>query len=202
MNVDIPRIFRPLLKEAIWIKHPSSKLIYLTFDDGPIPEVTPQVLDILDKYNWKATFFCVGENVLKYPNLYEKIRSNGHAIGNHTFNHLKAFRCSADDYISNIRKAEKFIHSTLFRPPYGQISNRLIKRLKAMGYQTIMWDVLTHDYNQELQPNTILNQIKKQERSGSIVVFHDSIKAQNNILEVLPLALEFWQSKGYKPGLL
>ena len=202
MNLQFPRFFRPLVgKNIIWRKKTSSKVIYLTFDDGPVPEITPAVLAILEQYNWKATFFCVGENVSKHPDIYNEILQQGHKTGNHTYNHLKGFSCNSADYLLNVQKAAQFIDSDLFRPPHGQISAKQIKMLKN-DYQLVMWDVITHDYNQKLSPEQVLSNITNNIRSGSIVVFHDSVKAADNMLKVLPLALDFWISKGYTFGLL
>lgn len=202
MSVQFPRIFRPLLgKGIIWCKKTSSKVIYLTFDDGPIPEVTPQVLDILDKYCWKATFFCVGENVQKYPDIYNEIIRRGHKTANHTFNHIKGFSQTVDDYVENVQKASQFVDSELFRPPHGQITRKQIAKLKN-DYQLVMWDVITYDYDKNLTSEQVFSNVKRNLRKGSIVVFHDSIKAKNNVLEVLPMAIEFWKSKGYDYGIL
>jgi len=201
MNVDFPRILRPLMGKLTWRKNPSEKVIYLTFDDGPVPEVTPQVLDILDEMNIKATFFCVGENVYKYHEIYNEILSRGHKTGNHTYNHIVGVKHSVETYTENIQKAAKLIHSNLFRPPHGRITFNQKKALYA-DYEIVMWDLITHDYNKNISPTTILQNIKKNSRNGSIVVFHDSIKAQKNMFAVLPQAIEFWQKQGYKFGVL
>lgn len=201
MNIQFPRLLRPLWGKVIWRKDPSKKVIYITFDDGPVPEVTPLVLDILDSCNVKATFFCVGENVQKNSNTYKQVVTNGHKVGNHTFNHLKGFSVSDLEYYANIEKASKLIDSKLFRPPYGQISLSQIKELKS-HYSLIMWDIITHDYNKNISPETILKTIKKYTRNGSIVVFHDSIKAKQNVLAVLPKAIEYWKNEGYSFGVL
>ena len=202
MNLQFPRFFRPLVgRNIIWRKKTSSKVIYLTFDDGPVPDITPAVLAILDQYNWKATFFCVGENVSKHPDIYNEILQQGHKTGNHTYNHLKGFSCNSADYLLNVQKAARLIDSDLFRPPHGQISAKQIKLMKN-DYQLVMWDVITHDYNQKLTPEQVLSNITNNVRSGSIVVFHDSVKAADNMLTVLPLAVDFWISKGYTFGLL
>jgi len=201
MNVQFPRFLRPLWGNVIWRKNPSEKVIYLTFDDGPVPEVTPLVLDILDAYNVKATFFSVGENVMKHPETYAEILRRGHKTGNHSYNHLKGFEVSVEEYVENIKRAAEYIDSKLFRPPYGRITFKQKKALKS-DYQIIMWDMITHDYNRNLSPATIMNTVKRYSRNGSIVVFHDSIKAKENVLSVLPLAIEFWESKGYAFGML
>ena len=201
MNVQFPRILRPFFGKTIWRKPPSSKVIYLTFDDGPVPEVTPQVLDILDTYGWKATFFCVGENVQKHPELYNEILLRGHKTGNHSFNHLKGFHYSTEEYTANIKKAANYIDSNLFRPPYGRITRKQIKALQA-DYQIIMWDVITHDYNKNLSNDEVYRNVTKHLRKGSIVVFHDSVKAKEHVLAVLPKAIEFWNEKGYRSAVL
>jgi peptidoglycan/xylan/chitin deacetylase (PgdA/CDA1 family) len=202
MNVQFPQFFRPLFgKKILWRVKTSSKVIYLTFDDGPVPEVTPQVLDILDQFGWKATFFCVGDNVSKYPELYSEIIKRGHKTANHTFNHVKGFHFSANIYLENVEKAASLIGSKLFRPPHGQITYNQIRGLKN-NYQIVMWDVITHDYNKNLTPKQVFGNVKNHLRKGSIVVFHDSVKAKKNVLEALPMAIEFWKSKGYNYELL
>ena len=201
MNVQLPRIVRPFFRNTIWRKTPSEKVIYLTFDDGPVPEVTPSVLDILDKYGWKATFFCVGENVLKYPELYNEVLRRGHRTGNHSFNHIKGFNYSTEAYVENVKKAAEYIYSDLFRPPYGRITRKQISALKD-DYNIVMWDVITHDYDKKLSPEQVFANVTTHLRKGSIVVFHDSVKASANVLEVLPQAIEFWKSKGYDFRLL
>lgn len=199
--MQFPKFLRPLFGNVTWRKKTSEKVIYLTFDDGPVPEVTPLVLEVLNRYGWKATFFCVGENVMKYPDLHQEVLNQGHAVGNHTFNHFKGFGFSAVDYVDNVNKAASYINSKLFRPPHGQIKPAQIKALKDK-YEIIMWDVISHDYNKKLTTETILRTVKKNLRKGSIVVFHDSIKARNNVLSVLPRAIEFWEANGYTFELL
>lgn len=200
--MQFPRILRPLYGDVLWqVKKDDFKNIYLTFDDGPVPEVTPQVLDILDEFGWKATFFCVGDNVRKYPDLYSDITARGHRVGNHSFNHLNGFKCSSTYYVENIRMASEFIDSKLFRPPYGRIRLSQLNLLKS-EYKIIMWDLITHDYNPNMRPEKIFNIIRRNLRAGSVVVFHDSVKAKRNVLEVLPKALEYWKKQGYSAGLL
>ncbi|MDD4991781.1 MAG: polysaccharide deacetylase family protein [Paludibacter sp.] len=201
MSAQFPDVLRPLMGKLIWRKDPSEKVIYLTFDDGPVPEVTPQVLDILDKYKLKATFFCVGENVQKYPEVYADILQRGHRTGNHTFNHLKGFSTSTADYVENVRKASEFIDSNLFRPPYGRFTFRQQRLLKS-DYEIVMWDIITHDYNKNFSTEAILRNVKRYSRNGSLVVFHDSIKAKDRVLSALPLAIEFWNAEGYQFGVL
>jgi len=197
MNIQFPDLLRPFLGKLLWRKKSSGKVIYITFDDGPVPEVTPRVLDMLDEYNLKATFFCVGENVEKYPELYHEILRRGHKTGNHTYNHLKGISVPTADYVANVKKASELIDSRLFRPPYGRINFKQKKALQR-EYEIVMWDLITYDYNQNLTPNNILQNIKRYTRNGSLVVFHDSIKAERNMLTVLPRAIEYWNSKGYR----
>ena len=201
MTIQFPRILRPFMGELTWRKNPSEKVMYLTFDDGPVPEVTPLVLDILDKYKVKATFFCVGENVQKYPEIYADVISRGHKTGNHTFNHLKGYSASVEEYVENVLKASEYIESKLFRPPYGRITPKQLKQLSPL-YEVIMWDFITHDYNRNLPPATILKTVKRYARNGAIVVFHDSIKAKINVLTILPLAIEFLINEGFSFGIL
>lgn len=202
MLIQFPRCLRPLLgRRLLWSVPADSKVIYLTFDDGPVPEVTPEVLDILRKYDCKATFFCVGENVSKYPELYRRLLSEGHRTGNHSFNHVRGFKMNAADYVENVNKARDWIDSRLFRPPHGQLKPSQAKMLKD-DYSLVMWDVITYDYDASVEADKIFKTIRKNLRPGSIVVFHDSLKARKNVLKVLPKALEFWKEQGYNFGLL
>jgi peptidoglycan/xylan/chitin deacetylase (PgdA/CDA1 family) len=199
--MQFPRFLRPLFGKLTWRVKTDSKLIYLTFDDGPVPEVTPQVLDILDEYGWKATFFCVGDNVRKYPEVYQEVLRRGHRVGNHSFNHIRGYRYSVEDYVANVQKASAYIESRLFRPPHGRITFSQIKALKE-DYDIVMWDVITYDYDKKKKPEQIMRTVRNYLRKGSIVVFHDSIKAKDNVLTVLPQALAYWKEKGYSYGLL
>ena len=193
-----PRWFRALFPASVIWRFPrKEKTVYLTFDDGPIPEVTPFVLDLLEEYGIKATFFCVGENVRKYPEVFEQIKEAGHSVGNHTFNHLKGFKCTTVDYAKNVIKADKYIKSPLFRPPHGQI--RFFQLLRLMRkYKIVMWDVITRDYESQLSGESVLNIVKEYTRNGSIIVFHDSLKAEKNMKYALPKAIEFLMGEGYK----
>ena len=182
----------------------SSKVAYLTFDDGPIPEVTPQVLAILAKYNVKATFFMVGENIDKHPDVFRQVIEAGHSIGNHTYNHLKGWRTPYADYMSNVAKWEEavlrtsyIVHYTLFRPPYGKATFRQRRALHQQGYRLIYWDILTRDYEATRTPEQMLAQIKRDLRPGSIINFHDSLKSNERMLAVLPQALDYLLSQGY-----
>ena len=195
--LQVPEILKSVIKNVFWRINPAEKVIYLTFDDGPNSRVTPLVLDILDRFEVKATFFCVGENVSRFPDVFDEVKRRGHTVGNHTFNHLKGFEYSTDDYVRNVKKASEFIDSRLFRPPHGQIKPSQIKALKD-DYLIIMWDFITYDYDKRIEPEKIIAEVKKRSRNGSIVVFHDSLKAEKNVLQVLPEALRFWKENGYE----
>jgi len=172
------------------------KAVYLTFDDGPIPEVTPKVLAILDQYGVKATFFMVGENIDKHPEVFEMVVKGGHAIGNHTYNHMKGWKVSTAEYIANVQKFPK--ETKLFRPPYGRTWVWQRRAVKQLGYEIYLWDVLTRDYNPRRTPEAMLQQIQCQTRPGSIINFHDSIKSNERMLEVLPKAIEWLLANGYE----
>lgn len=172
------------------------KAVYLTFDDGPIPEVTPKVLEILDKYGVKATFFMVGENIDKHPEVFEMVVQGGHAIGNHTYNHMKGWKVSTAEYIANVQKFPK--ETKIFRPPYGRTWVWQRRAVKNLGYEIYLWDVLTRDYNPRRTPEAMLRQIQRQTRPGSIINFHDSVKSNERMLEVLPEAIEWLLANGYE----
>ncbi|MBR1631923.1 MAG: polysaccharide deacetylase family protein [Paludibacteraceae bacterium] len=184
-----------------WRRSPDSKTVYLTFDDGPVPQVTPKVLDVLDSFGAKATFFCVGENAWRYPALLDDIRRRGHAVGNHTYNHMQGMRHGIRTYIANVEKAERILQSRLFRPPHGRLKHSQ-KEALLMKYEIIQWDVLTHDYNRHFSPAFILWGIRRHVRNGSIITFHDSVKSAERTLAVLPVALQWLQEQGYQFGLL
>ena len=182
--------------------------VYLTFDDGPIPEVTPKVLAILDKYQVKATFFMVGENIDKHPEVFEQVVRAGHSIGNHTYNHLKGWRTSHEEYMANVTKWENAFNRQsivnrqssnrqLFRPPYGKAWFGQRYALHKRGYRLIYWDILTRDYNHSVTPQEMLANIQRNTRPGSIINFHDSLKSNERMLTVLPQAIEWLQAHGY-----
>jgi len=193
---QLPTFFRGVYRKVTWRKDNKKKSIYLTFDDGPIPEVTPWVLDILDSYGIKATFFCVAENVWRYPDIYQEILDRGHRTGNHTYNHLRGFFTSTKRYIANVEKAAAYVKSDLFRPPHGELRTPQYFRLRKK-YQIIQWDVITRDYNPDLNGEQVLAIVKKFARNGSIIVFHDSLKAQKNMRYAMPKAIEFLLAQGY-----
>lgn len=188
--------------------HPSP-IAYLTFDDGPIPEVTPKVLAILARYNVKATFFMVGENIDKHPDVYEQVVKAGHAIGNHTYNHMKGWRVTTKTYLENVRKWEEAADRNIpqgypapvlnrFRPPYGRTWLWQRYAVRKLGYKIYLWDVLTRDYNPHRTPQAMLRQIQCQTRPGSIINFHDSVKSNERMLTVLPQAIEWLLAQGYE----
>lgn len=195
-----PRIYRWLFPGAFWrIPSPkgTKKCVYLTFDDGPIPEMTPWILDTLHKYGIQATFFCVGENVSRYPALYQKIVEQGHRVGNHTFNHIQGIRFWSKNYIRNIQKASNYIESDLFRPPHGHMRFPQVLRLRKL-FRIIMWDVVTRDYSPHMTAKGVFNNVKRYTRNGSIIVFHDSLKAIGRIEEALPKSIEWLRKEGYE----
>jgi len=198
MNCQFPTVLRPLIgRNYLWRKNSSEKVVYLTFDDGPVPEVTPQVLSVLDDFNIKATFFCVGDNVNKYPELYREILLKGHSVGNHTFHHLNGFKVEHEQYLNDVEQASQLIDSRLFRPPYGKLTRRG-KKILEQKFQIVLWDVISYDYDRNLSPSQVLENVKHNSRNGSVILFHDSVKAKNNMLSVLPDAINFLLAKGFR----
>lgn len=195
--VKSPVWLRWLLPHLTWHHSRHEKIIYLTFDDGPIPDVTPQVLNILKKYNIQASFFCVGENIVKHPEIFEQLKAEGHQIGNHTFNHLKGWDTSLKEYLENVAKCHQYTQSTLFRPPYGKCTLSQFKQLRKQ-YNIIMWDVITYDFDAQLSPEDCYNNATQFTTNGSIVVFHDNVKALPRLLYALPKAIEYWLAAGYE----
>ncbi len=189
----IKSIFQALYPYGVFCA--DKRAVYLTFDDGPIPEVTPRVLAILAKYKVEATFFMVGENIDKHPEVYEQVVQAGHSIGNHSYNHLKGWRTSFKTYMENVNKWPK--KTTLFRPPYGKATLRQRIALHKMGYTLIYWDILTRDYDASVTPEQMLRLIQRDTRPGSIINFHDSLKSNERMLTVLPQAIEWLQKEGY-----
>jgi peptidoglycan/xylan/chitin deacetylase (PgdA/CDA1 family) len=202
MNCQFPTVLRPLMgRNYLWRKNSSEKVVYLTFDDGPVPEVTPQVLSVLDNFNIKATFFCVGDNVYRYPELYSEILLKGHSVGNHTFHHLNGYKVEQEQYLDDVEEASNLIDSQLFRPPYGKLT-RKEKKILEQKFQIVLWDVISYDYDRNLSSSQVLENVKRHSRNGSIILFHDSLKAKNNMLTVLPEAINFLLAEGYRFGRL
>lgn len=196
-----PWFYRVLFPGAVWRIPASRKCVYLTFDDGPIPEMTPWVLDILDQYHIKATFFCVGDNVKKYPDIFQMISERGHLVGNHTFNHIQGLQYSTPHYIDNVGKADDYIHSNLFRPPHGHMRLPQVLTLRRL-YKIVMWDVVTRDYSWRMTPDDVFNVVKNYTRNGSIIVFHDSLKSDPRTRKALPRSIEWLLEEGYEFKLL
>ncbi len=190
---------RKLAKDAVFMipQREGEKKVYLTFDDGPIPEVTPRLLDLLDSYGIKATFFMVGDNVRKYPELFADVKRRGHRVGNHTMHHLQGLRESKDAYLADVADADRYIGSDLFRPPHGWMKRSQGKELSAK-YRIVMYDLVTRDYSKHLDAGDVFDNVRKYARPGSIIVFHDSLKSLPRLFEALPKSIEWLMEQGYK----
>lgn len=198
MRLQVPKWIKRVWNKPIWSIVPNShKTIYLTFDDGPHPEITPKILDILDEFDAKATFFCVGNNVRRNPTTFELIKERGHTVGNHTYDHIKGFSTENSLYLENVKKADKLIGSKLFRPPFGRITPRQIRMMLENNFKVVLWSFITYDYDCKMSVERIMKIIKKHSKDGAVVVFHDSKKAEKNVLQTLPLALQYWKKEGY-----
>lgn len=207
MFIEQPvRFLRWLYPHAVWRMDPSVKAVYLTFDDGPIPEVTPFVLDILARYGVKATFFMVGDNVRKHPDIFRQVVEGGHAIGNHTYNHIGGLRWLSKNYLANTQKAEEAMsragvtsstHS-LFRPPHGWMRPLQYLVIRQQGYRIIMWDLVTRDYSRRLTANEVFDNVRRYARNGSIITFHDSLRSIDKLKKILAPSLEWLISEGYE----
>ncbi len=192
-----PKWLQKSFRSITWKIPQDSKCIYLTFDDGPIPEVTPWVLKTLELYQAKATFFCVGENIEKYPEIKSLVQSKGHRLGNHTFHHLNGWKTTNETYFRDIHRCSEYLDSSLFRPPYGKLTPSQYNHLKTK-YELVFWDLISYDFDKSLPPEKCLEILIKKTEAGSIVVFHDSLKSFENLLWVLPRYLEFFQKQGYQ----
>ena len=192
-----PLLLRWIYPRALWRMDKHVKAVYLTFDDGPIPEITPWVLDLLDRYRMKATFFLVGDNVRKHPAEYRKIVERGHRVGNHTYNHIQGLHYLSKHYLANVEKANELIHTDLFRPPHGFMrwTEYMILRNK---YRMVMWDVVTRDYSKRLDGAEVFEKVKKYVRNGSIITFHDSLKSERNMKYALPRSIDWLLEQGYE----
>ncbi|MCZ4225220.1 polysaccharide deacetylase family protein [Pedobacter rhodius] len=218
--VKSPLLLKWYYSSLVWNKSRNGKVIYLTFDDGPIPNVTDFVLKTLKAFNAKATFFCIGDNITKYPDVFERVKNDGHAIGNHTFNHLKGWITDDETYLQNTLKCQGLTQTNLFRPPYGRIKKSQISKLVA-GYrlwaeslnarpldtqqltsnpplQIVMWDVLSGDFDINLSPEKCYHNVIKHTQNGSIIVFHDSLKAFDRLEYALPRVLKYFSERGYQ----
>ncbi|WP_298532674.1 polysaccharide deacetylase family protein [uncultured Algibacter sp.] len=204
--IKTPIVAKKMFPNYIWDIATKEKVIYLTFDDGPTPKITNWTLDVLKEYNAKATFFCIGDNIEKHPDIFQNTLAAGHAIGNHTQNHIKGWKTKAKDYLNNIAEGKATIDNQtqnlestkLFRPPYGQITPKQGKHLIALGYKIVMWDVLSFDWEASINKETCLNNVLTKASKGSIIVFHDSVKASKNLQYALPKVLKHFSRKGYR----
>ena len=205
-----PRILQKIFKKYTWCFFSDKKEIYLTFDDGPTPEITNWTLDLLKKYNAKATFFCIGKNIVNHPEIYQQILDENHTIGNHTQNHFNGWKHSTEEYVDNIISCEniissveeksansKTLNSKLFRPPYGKIKKSQAKEILKKGYKIIFWDVLSADFDTTISNQKCLENVLKNTTNGSVVVFHDSVKAAKKLKFVLPKVLDYYSKKGF-----
>ena len=192
-----PQIFRSLFPDAHFRIRGEERCVYLTFDDGPIPEATPWVLDMLDSYGIKATFFMVGDNVRKYPDVYQEVVSRGHTVGNHTMHHLQGLKVKTPYYLDDIKEADGYIHSRLFRPPHGFLTPKQARLIREQ-YTIIMYDLITRDYSRHLTADQVFDNVRRYTRDGSIIVFHDSIKSMPRLREALPRSIEWLMEQGYQ----
>ncbi|WP_421942517.1 polysaccharide deacetylase family protein [Pedobacter sp.] len=209
--VKSPLLLKWYYPSLLWNKSRKEKVIYLTFDDGPIPNVTDFVLKTLKAFNAKATFFCIGDNISKYPEVFERVKNDGHAIGNHTFNHLKGWITDDETYVNNFLKCQELTQTNLFRPPYGRIKKSQVRSLKSLvlnqidsrlltsdcRLQIVMWDTLSGDFDINLAPEKCYQNVIKHTRNGSIIVFHDSLKAFDRLEYALPRVLKYFADKGF-----
>lgn len=203
--VKTNKIIKELFSNYIWSIPTNEPKVYLTFDDGPTPEITEWVLEQLKQYNAKAAFFCIGNNIEKHPEIFKKVIAEGHSIGNHTFNHVKGWKTSNKMYFEEVQNCEESIQKLsaatpqpkLFRPPYGKIKPSQSKVLRKEGYKIIMWDVLSVDFDTTITPEKCLGNVIENIDNGSIIVFHDSIKAFPNLEYALPKTLDFLKNKGF-----
>lgn len=215
--VKTNRFIKWLFSNQVWSIPNSENKIYLTFDDGPTPEVTEWVLNLLKQHNIKATFFCIGKNICENPAIFEKVITENHAIGNHTFNHVNGWQTSTEEYLKNIYLCEEVLQypevldhndcslksvicnleTKIFRPPYGKITPSQSRKLRKLGYKIIMWDILTADFDTSISPEKCFKNATEKSKNGSIIVFHDSKKAFKNIKYALPKAIEYYKSKGF-----
>lgn len=217
-----PGFVKTLFPNFVWNINTEKKELYLTFDDGPTPEITHWVLNTLSDFDAKATFFCIGNNIEKHPAIFQKIITEGHSIGNHTYNHLKGWKHKTKDYVKDIIRTQYLINSEiqnlnaitsignsdhlgfensdvkLFRPPYGKFKNKQSKKILEFGYRIVLWDVLSYDWDSSVSEDTCFHNITSGAKEGSIIVFHDSIKASRNLKNVLPKVLEYYSKKGFR----
>ena len=198
--VKTPKWLKLLYPGLVWNLNRHSRDIYLTFDDGPIPIVTPFVLKTLEEFNARATFFCIGDNIVKHPDIFEAVKAAGHTIGNHTFNHLRGWKTPTDVYAQNYSQCQQYTQGQWFRPPHGRIKRQQVRALQQLKpeIKIAMWDVLSGDFDVKLSPEACLQNVLKHTKPGALVVFHDSLKAQARMQYALPRALAYWSQAGYQ----
>ncbi|HSF46548.1 MAG TPA: polysaccharide deacetylase family protein [Chitinophagaceae bacterium] len=197
-TVRTPYLFKLLYRSCVWDMPRNSNKVYLSFDDGPHPEVTAFVLDLLRAYQAKGSFFCIGENVMKYPEMYRRIISEGHAVGNHTQHHKNGWKTSNKEYLDDIREAQQYIDSDLFRPPYGRVSFSQLRVIQQqMRFKPVMWSIVSGDFDTEISPERCAKNVLNNLKSGDIIVFHDSEKASDRLKYALPLVLEEIRTRGW-----
>ena len=198
--IKTPALIKKLYPECLWNVKTNENVLYITFDDGPTPEVTPFVLNTLKKYNAKATFFCIGKNVKEHFDIYKQIISDGHKPGNHTFNHLNGWKTNDKKYLEDIKEASNIIDSEFFRPPYGRITKFQLKALQGDNFKlkTVMWDVLSGDFDMKVSPENCYLNVVENVKPGSVIVFHDSLKAFTRLEYALPGVLDFFSKKGFQ----
>ena len=197
MFIKTPSLTKYLFPSLVWKKNTDQKKIWITFDDGPDEKVTPYLIDVLGKFGIKATFFIIGNQAKKYPELVKLIINNGHKIGNHSFSHLNGFSTNNNKYLEDVEQAKKYIDSDIFRPPFGKITPFQIKNLKK-DFKIIMWDIMSWDFKENIYPNKIYKNVIDNVENGSIILFHNNLKSYNNLKNSLELILEKLKDKGYQ----
>ena len=193
----IPDIIKPFAGDLVWDIKTNEREVFLTFDDGPIPEVTPRVLDILDDYDARATFFCVGENIVRHPEIFAEVKRRGHVVGNHTFSHEKGWETSQMAYLRSFLKCQELTQSIWFRPPYGRIRRQQAQAIKCTS-RIVMWDILSADFDPACTPDQCVHNVMRSAKPGSIIVFHDSLKSEKTMLAALPVVLSNLRNLGYR----
>ncbi|GHT40895.1 polysaccharide deacetylase [Bacteroidia bacterium] len=190
-------LYRAFFPKTHWRFQTGEKAVYLTFDDGPIPEMTPWVLDLLDKYHIKATFFCVADNVRKYPEIYRAILQRGHQTGNHTYHHLQGWKTNTETFLKDVEAAAELIDSPLFRPPHGHIRPSQLRAV-LKRFKVVMWDVVSRDYSNRQTAEQVFENVTKYTRNGSVIVFHDSLRSKGKLEEALPKSIDWLLQQGYE----
>jgi peptidoglycan/xylan/chitin deacetylase (PgdA/CDA1 family) len=193
----VPRIIQKLFPRRVWQLDTDQKIAYISFDDGPHERITPMVLQLLKKHDALATFFCIGDRVNKHPECFEQIKKAGHAVGNHTYQHVNGWKTDLINYMEDVQKADALIGSKIFRPPYGRLTSAQFQRLEVEGYKTIMWTILSGDYDKRLSPDECTKRVLNSLKPGAIILFHDSEKAEKNMMVALGNLLEEGISRGY-----